>query len=146
MSPIRYLIFLTILGLAYSPSLVTEAPAYNHEARAFDPNQYEEPLIIEQPVKPYFRDEMSESQLCNCWRYVVDKRGEMQLMSSFVPNSEPVKGAVAIEWFGDIKHVSIVQYVSEEGVLVSETNYQRCQYTERFIPFDSPRLAGFYHN
>ena len=67
-------------------------------------------------------------------------------MADFVPNSEPVVNAVAIEWFGSVKHVSVVKEVREYGVKVAETNYRSCQFTERFIPFDSPRLTGFYHN
>ena len=72
--------------------------------------------------------------------------GNVIRMADFIPNGEAAVGAVAIEWFGKTKHVSVVKEVRQDGVLVSETNYNRCQYSERFIHFDSPRLSGFYHN
>lgn len=65
-------------------------------------------------------------------------------MAEILPNAGATPGAVAIEWFGTVKHVSYIREVTPEGISVIESNYRHCQLTERFIPFNSPRLVGFW--
>lgn len=107
-------------------------------------------VVVEQPEEEIVEEEKwidkDNSILCNCWAYVTQQLGQPVSMASFVPNSDAVVGGVAIEWFGNLKHVSYVTEVTEDGVWVSETNYVHCEYGERFIPFTSPRLSGFWHS
>lgn len=65
-------------------------------------------------------------------------------MADIIPNAEPIVGAVAVEWFGKVKHVSLVTVVEEAGVWVTESNYTHCEKGERFIPFDKHSLHGFW--
>jgi hypothetical protein len=85
------------------------------------------------------------SEVCNCWQYVKNHIAGTTNMAGIIPNSEAATGTVAVEWFGNVKHVSIVVEVTDTGVMVHETNYRHCQFTERFIDFSSHRLAGFWN-
>jgi hypothetical protein len=102
-------------------------------------NPEEDEQVGEKP-----ESDVDYSEVCNCWQYVKNNVPGVTSMAAMTPNSEPVVGSVAIEWFGSVKHVSVVVEVTESGVLVHETNYRRCQFTERFIDFSSHRLAGFW--
>jgi len=133
--PIKPLLFLLIL-------LTT--PVYALEA----PTQPWEVIVIEEEI---IKEEekwvdVDDSILCNCYKFVTNKIGVTIPMAKFIPNSEPLEGGVVIEYFGDLKHVSYIKQVEEDGVLVEETNYHHCQYGERFIPFTSSRLVGFWHS
>ena len=81
---------------------------------------------------------------CNCWAYTKNRVPELPSMVAVVPNAEPTVGAVAVEWFNGIKHVSVVKEVTAEGVHVAEANYKHCEKGERFIPFDKYSLHGFW--
>lgn len=65
-------------------------------------------------------------------------------MADIMPGDEAMPGALAIEWFGVIKHVSVITKVDAHGVYVTESNYRHCEISERFIPYNSYRLAGFW--
>lgn len=126
--------------------MVTEAPAYDEHGISIGMYQYDKPIIIEIPEKPFFESPTSSDELYNCYAYVKNRIEGVTFMAAIIPNTKPAPGVVAVEWFGHIKHVSIVETVEPGGVWVSETNYRRGQFTERFIPFDSPRLHGFWHS
>jgi hypothetical protein len=129
-------------------TLLLATPVYALEAPEFDWS-----AVVVEEVEETIEEEIVEEKwvdkdtsiLCNCWAYVTQRIGKVMPMANFVPNSEPLVGGVAIEYFGNLKHVSYIIEVTELGVTVQETNHTHCQYGERFIPFNSPRLRGFWH-
>jgi len=134
---ILYLIPITISVLALLPIQTTYIPP-----ELIKPIE----VILEAPTEPVLKKETepSDTVLCNCWAFVKQEVGGIDAMASVIPNTEPFVDVVAIEWFGDVKHVSIVTQVTDIGVTIRETNFVHCQYGERFIPFTSPRLVGFW--
>lgn len=150
---------------ALSIALVTLIFIPTHSLNSYQFSAPNQPEVVEAPEEPepafiHVNPEEDEavgekaeldeeskvdySEVCNCWQYVKNNVVGATNMASMQPNSEAAIGSVAIEWFGNVKHVSIVIAVTEEGVMVHETNYRRCQFTERFIDFSSNRLAGFW--
>lgn len=83
-------------------------------------------------------------EACNCYRYVKNRIDDLPRMVNIIPNTDPYVGAVAIEWFGKIKHVSIVTAVLPDGVEVMESNFHHCKTGTRFIPFGKYSLSGFW--
>ena len=81
---------------------------------------------------------------CNCYAYVKNRLATLPPMASIYPNSEPLVGSVAVEWFNGIKHVSLVIEVTVDGVWVEESNYNHCKTGKRFIPFTKHSLVGFW--
>lgn len=67
-------------------------------------------------------------------------------MIEILPNSDPVIGGVAVEFFKGIKHVSVITQIDEEGVWVKESNYKHCQIGKRYIPYSKYSLVGFWSN
>ena len=81
---------------------------------------------------------------CKCYAYVKNRVGGLPPMEAIIPNTEAAAGTVAVEWYGDIKHVSLVMAVTDDGVWVAEANYNPCETGERFIPHTKPSLRGFW--
>lgn len=81
---------------------------------------------------------------CNCYAYVKNRIVELPPMAAINPNVEPSVGSVAVEYFGKVKHVSIVTKIEDSGVWVEEANYNHCKTGERFIPFTKHSLVGFW--
>jgi hypothetical protein len=99
-----------------------------------------EQVEVKDPEETYPGEE------CNCYKYSSNRVANLPRMAEIFPNSNPKVGAVAIEFFGKVKHVSIVTSVTSEGVAVIESNYNHCQKGERFIPFTKSTLVGFWSN
>ena len=102
------------------------------------------PVLVDSPQKPKDPEITFPGILCNCFAYVESKIGDLPPMATIAPGAEAVPGGVAIEWFDNIKHVSFITQVLPDGVKVIESNYSHCKITERFIPYDSHRLTGFW--
>lgn len=126
---------------------------------AFLPNQptYSEPEIIVPVVQAPAAPTVSVNEIhvkntenihhlekCNCYLYVKHRVLELPFMGDITPNVEPKVGAVAIEYFGKVKHVSIVTEVTDTGVMVEEANYTHCKTGTRFIEFSHYSLVGFW--
>lgn len=109
-----------------------------------------EPIVIETVVATTTAEEVKDpeetrpGEACNCYLYVKNRVHNLPRMIDILPNAEPIVGAVAVEWFGNIKHVSLVAQVTETGVWVEESNVPHCQFGTRFIPFDKHSLVGFW--
>jgi len=130
--------------LLATPVYALEAPEFDWSSIIIVEETVEEEVVEEEIVEEKWVD-TDTSILCNCWAYTTQRIGKVVPMASFVPNSDPVVGGVAIEYFNGLKHVSYIIEVSELGITVQETNYNHCQFSERFIPFTSHRLHGFWH-
>lgn len=64
-------------------------------------------------------------------------------MALVMPSSTPFVGAVAIFQYKE-KHIALVTKLDEKGFYIKEANYIAGEYGTRFIPWDYPRLVGFY--
>ena len=100
--------------------------------------------LVDQPVYTKDDEETFPGEACNCVTYVRNRVPEMPSMYTISPNSEAFVGAIAIEYFGKIKHVSIVTEVHPHGVQVIESNFIHCKTGTRFIPFTKYSLTGFW--
>lgn len=59
-------------------------------------------------------------------------------------NSPPTVGGLALLQYGDVAHVAAIVQIMPGGIYVKEGNKVRCQKTERFIPFNSKEIRGFW--
>tara|TARA_R110000851_G_scaffold96046_3_gene208443 strand:+ start:2525 stop:2911 length:387 start_codon:yes stop_codon:yes gene_type:complete len=104
--------------------------------------------LVDQPIAPEHIKDAEETfpgEACNCVTFVRNRVSGMPPMAVTLPNSEAAVGAVAIEFFGNIKHVSVVTEVHATGVQVIEANYSHCETGSRFIPYDKYSLVGFWN-
>lgn len=69
---------------------------------------------------------------------------KLPLMSEITPNTTPKVGAVAIFYYGSVKHVAIITSLEEDGFTVDEANYSHCLKGSRKIAWNDTRLRGFY--
>ena len=86
-----------------------------------------------------------DSLLCNCYRYV-DSVVDLP-HSSVVKNNLGDSGNVAVFYYPEsgLYHYALVLDKDESSVTISETNFRRCQYTQRVIGTEYPYLLGFYN-
>lgn len=91
-------------------------------------------------------EETYPGEACNCYLYTKARVANLPRMAEIFPNSEPLIGGVAIEFYGEVKHVSVITKVEEGGVWVKESNYKHCEIGERYIPHSKYSLVGFWSN
>ena len=60
-----------------------------------------------------------------------------------ISNSQPYIGGAILLKYGNLGHIAIIIDFKEDGFLVKESNYKRCEYTTRLIPFDDKHITGF---
>lgn len=82
----------------------------------------------------------------NCWSYVVERIGEIVLAAELVPNSDPKPGTIAVMRYEKqgLSHYAYVEVVTDDYILISETNYKAGQFGYRFLPYTYDHLLGFY--
>ena len=109
------------------------------------------PVVVEENTATTSEDHITKDaeetipgEACNCYRYVKKRIAELPSMAAVIPNTTAATGTIAIEWFGAVKHISIVTAVDAEGVWVTESNYNHCKIGTRYIPFDHYALTGFW--
>ena len=131
-----------LLTPALPPHISAEAPAPTYQIVSGplvdQPQPLPEPEEVKDPEETY------PGEACNCVTFVRNRVSGMPRMAEIFPNSEAVVGGVAIEFFGKVKHVSVVTEVHSDGVQVIESNYKHCEIGTRFIPFDRYSLVGFW--
>ena len=64
--------------------------------------------------------------------------------ADLVPNTELKQGVVALFRYSGVSHAAMVTEVLADGFWIYEGNYQRCRFSERFIPLTDPALIGFW--
>lgn len=101
--------------------------------------------LVDQPIQHKKITEPSFTEACNCYKYVKN-RINIPRMAAIIPNSDPLVGGVAVEFFGNIKHISLITKVESGGIWVEESNYNHCETGERYIPYSKPSLVGFWSN
>ena len=61
-----------------------------------------------------------------------------------INTSTPTVGSLAVFRYNNgLGHIAIVEQVLQDGITVSETNFERCQWTRRFVEFDNYALRGY---
>ena len=76
-------------------------------------------------------------------KYGVNIKGDANTIK---PNSSPREGGVVLTRYNGISHVSYIEKFTQEGYLVTESNFKECQITSRVIPYNYPFIVGFYHD
>ena len=59
-------------------------------------------------------------------------------------NTTPHNGAIILFSYPNSFHAALITFVFPGGVLIEETNYNKCKYSERFVEWNDPYIRGFY--
>ena len=94
-------------------------------------------------------DSIPESVLCSCvrgarWLGVDIPLVEATYFQSFKPQTPTLNGLVLMSYKNGVNHVAVIKDFREDGLLVQETNYKSCQFTERLIDFRDRAIRGFW--
>lgn len=119
--------------LVYLPAQTTHTEA-----------DYVPPPVIEEVEVVKDAEETYPGEECNCYLYVKNRVDDLPRMHEITPNAGSTVGSIAVEWYGEVKHISIVTEVMDDGVWVEESNYSHCKTGTRFIPFNKHSLSGFW--
>lgn len=65
-------------------------------------------------------------------------------MAAIQPNSPPGEGLIAIFDYHGIKHIALIQSLSETGFTVQESNYKQGVIDTRFVLYTDKALTGFF--
>lgn len=112
---------------------------------------YLEPVVVQgPPSEPTVEDEVVEvnnSVYCSCIQTarlfgLNLPRGDAK---DLMPNSPPIEGGGVLLSYhsGTVQHVAYIQSILPEGLWIQEGNFHKCEYSERFIPWNSPHIRGF---
>lgn len=101
------------------------------------------PIVAEEHVKVVDEDKHT---LCNCYAYAEKYTGiNLPPMAQIAVNTDtPIAGSIAVMFYGRVKHVAVVTAVRDDGVTITEANYNHCEKTTRDIPYSYHNLHGFY--
>ena len=58
-------------------------------------------------------------------------------------NTPEVMDGILLSYQTD-EHIAVILRILSTGFWIAEGNYERCEYTERFIDFDDYHIRGFY--
>ena len=139
---------LAAFSLITSPSIADAPPSIQLVSHA------EAQVIHEQPVvEPKVAEVTANTVFCSCVRYVRSKIPEFPSndAKNIKPNSVPVAGGVIIlkywnkELGQELYHVAYIESFTEKGFLVSETNFKKCQRTDREVLFTDKAIVGFWN-
>lgn len=89
--------------------------------------------------------------VCNCYAYLKTRLKELPRMADIVPNGTPKIGSVAVFFYRDkqtgkrVKHVALIEKMSDSGFMVAESNFTKCLFDRRFIDWNDPHLIGFWN-
>ena len=86
------------------------------------------------------------SELCSCVLYVKALGHDISgnAVNLKVNTTTPQVGGLALFRYPDGQgHVAFIEQVLEDGITVSETNYNRCQWSRRFVEFNNYALRGY---
>jgi len=143
-------VVLTIASILGPPVEVTAEPPLYEPQYVEVPVAHQEEVTDDKDVPteaPEQKEvEVPEGTYCSCVLYLQslgkDVRGDAY--NATTTHSEPSVGDIAVMRYpGQLGHVALVTAVTADGFWVTESNYKKCQKTERFIPNDYPRLVGF---
>jgi hypothetical protein len=86
---------------------------------------------------------------CNCWSYVVFKRGGNMPLGYGAAKNYPVSsktpqiGAIIITYESNSGHMGIVVGIEENYVIIDDYNYKKCGHTIRKLPINSSLTKGY---
>jgi len=98
-------------------------------------------------IEDPYREDLHGEIRCSCIRAVRSWGVELPYgisAENIEPNAEIEIGAVAIfrEKIGG--HIGVVTKIGKKGFWIKESNYVKCEITERWISFEDHRLIGYY--
>lgn len=122
-----------------------------HHMRQFYPEQFErcedDEFILTFASQQIAKGNESIYVPCNCYAFakvLVDYK--LPPMREIVPNSiVPRVGGLVILYYGKVKHIAVIQEVSEIGIRIREANYEPCALGERTLTWSQLVKAGYWH-
>jgi hypothetical protein len=85
--------------------------------------------------------------LCNCYSYSKTQVHNLSSLKEIQPNTQyPRVGGLVIQYFNKVKHLSVIEKVTKEGIWVSQTNKTPCKYSEELLPWQDPNREGYWSN
>ncbi len=89
-----------------------------------------------------------EQQYCSCVRRVHELLPAAPLVDARwylnFPRVTPAVGEVAMFNYDGTYHVAYISELREEGFIVQEANFHKCQKGTRLIDWQDPHLVGFW--
>ena len=83
--------------------------------------------------------------VANCYSYAKTRIKNLPAMKDIQPNTPyPVVGGLLIEYFNGVKHISVIEKVSLEGQLVSQTNKEPFNFTKELRPWNNKNREGYW--
>jgi len=74
---------------------------------------------------------------CNCYSYAKILIDKLPPMKEIIENTKyPNVGGLIIIWYGNIKHIAVIEKVVKNGIYVKEANYKKCYIGKRFLTWD----------
>jgi len=93
-------------------------------------------------LSPTLQSKIKEE--CSCVVYARNKGLHIKgNASEQVPNSMPAVGGGILLKYPNASHIAIIKDITDEGFLVSESNFYRCKKSERLISFNDKFIKGF---
>lgn len=90
-----------------------------------------------------------QHSICSCiaWLRIKGvKFPRVRTAQDLVTNSNvPSVGGIIKLKYGTTYHLAYIEKLTQEGIEISENNYQRCLHTERVIPWGSDNIVGYYY-
>lgn len=96
-------------------------------------------LLIDKPYNQIF---------CSCITYLKSLGKTVSGDAwNLQPNTGIHEGAIALFHYSNrLGHAALVTKIENEGFFISEVNFRKCAYTERFIKWNYYALYGFYES
>lgn len=83
--------------------------------------------------------------ICSCTAEVRRLGAHVPTKDELVSNTTyPRVGGVVIQKYGELRHLSFVTSVGEDGIHVKETNFKKCERGTRIIPFNDSHTIGYW--
>jgi len=103
-------------------------------------------LAQEAPSEPE-PTQVSQAELCSCVKLArrhIPALPPIRTPGDITPNTTPFVGAAVLLKYGAVHHIAVITAINENSFSIIESNYKRCQITEREIRYDDPRIRGFW--
>ena len=87
----------------------------------------------------------SQWTICNCFTEL-KRLGVKISRGEFNPNTPyPRVGGAVFLIYGGVKHYAYVESVASDGIHIKESNYYRCERSQRVLSFNDSHIIGYWH-